>query len=390
MLTRKYYILLNAYHIINDGFFDAVPVLLTFIVLSFGCGEKEIGIIVSLGTALSTITGLATLILVKYLSPLRVISLLIGICGFCFLAASFANNIFFIGLCFVLSVGGYYIFHNISFSYITENTDRSKLGRLLSDFTAIGDIGRIPFVAFAGFVSAYSFLGFPGWRIVCLGYGTMGICAAIWLLIFTRKNSYKQEEQVPSHNNLPSFGLLKKKNIFLPIIASTLNAFSNEKIFTFLPLLLLYKGFEPSIIGSFAVGFTFGSFVGKMACGRLVDKFGPRYIFITAEFLLAIFLFFIIILNNIFVIIFVSLLIGILTKGTVPVIQSIITEPLQHSGNYREVFSIDSFIRGITNIITPLLFGFIASIWNINLVYAIMAIVALCSIFPVFIMKKNK
>lgn len=389
MLTRQHYFLLNTYHILNDGLFDAVPVLLTFIVLSFGCGEKEIGIIVSLGTALSTAAGLGTLFLSRQLGPLRVIALLVGISGIGFLTTTFAHNIILVGACFTLAVAGYYVFHNISFSYITAHTDRSRLGRVLSDFTAIGDIGRIPFVAFAGFAAAYSFMGFPGWRLVCLGYGAMALSAAVWLFIFTRNNSFQKETASPSHNRLPSFSLLKSREVFLPILASILNAFSNEKIFTFLPLLLLFKGFEPAIIGSFALGFAVGSFLGKMACGRLVDKFGPRYVFIVAEFFLSVLLLLLIILNNIFFIIFISLLIGILTKGTVPVIQSIITEPVQHSGAYGDIFSIDSFLRGITNVITPLLFGFVSSIWNINIIYIIMSIVAILSIIPVLLMKKN-
>lgn len=39
MLSKKKYALLNIYHIMNDGFFDAVPVLLTFVARAYGLGE---------------------------------------------------------------------------------------------------------------------------------------------------------------------------------------------------------------------------------------------------------------------------------------------------------------------------------------------------------------
>lgn len=74
--------------------------------------------------------------------------------------------------------------------------------------------------------------------------------------------------------------------------------------------------------------------------------------------------------------------IGLLTKGTVPVIQAIITVPFQDIGKYDKIFSINSFVRGMINIFTPLLFGFIASIWNINMVYIIMAIVSFWAVVP--------
>ena len=74
------------------------------------------------------------------------------------------------------------------------------------------------------------------------------------------------------------------------MLASILNAFSNDRIFTFLPLLLIGKGVDPKIIGSFALGFSVGSFLGKMACGRFVDSFGPRKVFVAAELLLTVLL----------------------------------------------------------------------------------------------------
>lgn len=54
MLDKKRYFLLNFYHSMNDGFFASIPVILSFIVLLYGYGEKEIGIIISLGAALGT------------------------------------------------------------------------------------------------------------------------------------------------------------------------------------------------------------------------------------------------------------------------------------------------------------------------------------------------
>lgn len=79
---------------------------------------------------------------------------------------------------------------------------------------------------------------------------------------------------------------------------------------------------------------------------------------------------------------FFAFFIGLLTKGTVPVIQAIITVPFQDIGDYDKIFSINSFVRGIINIFTPLLFGVIASIWNINVVYVIMAAASFLAVVP--------
>lgn len=75
MLSRARYILLNAYHILIDGLFDAVPILLAFMVISFGEGEKAVGLIVSVGTAAGTAAGLGTLLLARKLGFMQTITL---------------------------------------------------------------------------------------------------------------------------------------------------------------------------------------------------------------------------------------------------------------------------------------------------------------------------
>lgn len=379
--------MLNFYHSMNDGFFDSIPVILSFIVLLYGYGEKEIGIIISLGAALGTIASLGTMYVAKILSPFKIIGLIIFIYSICFLLASFFSNFIIISLFFIISMIGYAIFHNICFSYLTLNTPRQKLGKILSDFTAIGDIGRIPFIAIAGYIAALTLFSISGWKIVCFIFSILGIISIIFIFFQQETKAAKNAKQKSS--TLPSFSILKSKPVFLTVLSSALNAFSNEKIFTFLPLLLIFKGLDPKIIGTFAVGFTVGSFLGKLACGRLLDMFGPKSVFITAEILLSFFLIFIIITNDLYFIVAISFLIGVLTKGTVPVIQAIITIPFQKIGQYDEIFSINSFIRGIINMITPILFGYIASLWNINTVYIIMAIISLLSVVPLISFHDN-
>lgn len=381
MLSQKKYVLLNAYHIMNDGFFDAVPVLLTFVALAYGLGEKEIGMVVSCGTALGTVAGLATMFLSRYLSPLKTISLLIGVGGAGFVAAAFSPGFLFAGISFTIVMFGYSLFHNICFSYLTVHTERKKLGRILSDFAAIGDIGRIPFIAIAGYLSAFTFFNVSGWKLVSFFFGIVGLVSAVLLFLFSKEDAV-EERFVHAGSSIPSFNILQDRSVILSMAASILNTFGNEKIFTFLPMLILFKGFDPGIVGTFAVGFTVGSFMGKMACGRLLDRYGPKIVFIVAESVLSLFLFLIIYSTSLPVIMFFAFFIGLLTKGTVPVIQAIITVPFQDIGDYDKIFSINSFVRGIINIFTPLLFGVIASIWNINVVYVIMTAASFLAVVP--------
>ena len=424
MIPRARYIMLNLYHILVDGLFDTVPVVLSFMALAYGSGETDVGLVVSLGTALSTAAGLGTGWVSRRFGFSGSVALLTGIAGVGFAGAALAGGMVAAGACLMLPMAGFATFHNLSFSYLTCNTERRRLGRVMSDFTALGDVGRIPLVSFAAFAAAYSLGSLPGWRAVCLAYAALALCAALWL--FCAKSTFdapaapaadasgpapnadaaqaepspaaqqaaeqqaaeqQAAEQRPTRRNpFAAFAILKNRAVFLAMLASMLNAFSNDRIFTFLPLLLVAKGIDAKTIGSFALGFTLGSFAGKMACGRLIDIFGTRKIFIFAGLTLTLLLGALLHSDNLALTILAALAIGIVTKGTVPVIQTIITEPVQGAQAYEAIFSVNSFGRGVTNILTPTLFGGMASLWGMDAVYMLMAAVAALSIVPVMLM----
>ena len=414
MMTRARFIMLNLYHILVDGLFDTVPVILSFMALAYGSGETEVGLIVSLGTALSTAAGLGTSWFSRRFGFAGSVALISGVAGLGLIGAGLASTLRTGGMagtgaCMLLVMAGFAVFHNLSFSYITANTDRSRLGRAMSDFTAIGDVGRIPLVSFAAFAAAYSVGSMPGWRAICLAYGALALGAGLWLYC-TRRSFAESSESgqaapsataaTPSSTGAPAaarparrnpfaaFAILKNRAVLLAMLGSMLNAFSNDRIFTFLPLLLVAKGMDATTIGSFALGFTLGSFAGKMACGRLIDIFGTRKIFIAAGLTLTLLLCALLSSNNLVLTLLLALAIGIVTKGTVPVIQTIITEPVQGAHNYEAIFTVNSFGRGITNILTPVLFGGLAARWSMDAVYLLMAAVATLSIVPVVFMGK--
>ena len=426
MMTRARFIMLNLYHILVDGLFDTVPVILSFMALACGSGETEVGLIVSLGTALSTAAGLGTSWFSRHLGFAGSVALISGMAGLGLIGAGLVGanaagsalaaggGMTAAGACMLLVMAGFAVFHNLSFSYITANTDRSRLGRAMSDFTAIGDVGRIPLVSFAAFAAAYSVGSMPGWRAICLAYGAFAICAGLWL--YCTRGSFAESGESgdaatsatgapataavaavaatpapakpPRRNPFAAFAILKNRAVLLAMLGSMLNAFSNDRIFTFLPLLLVAKGMDATTIGSFALGFTLGSFAGKMACGRLIDIFGTRKIFITAGLTLTLLLCALLSSGNLVLTVLLALAIGIVTKGTVPVIQTIITEPVQGAQNYEAIFTVNSFGRGITNILTPTLFGGLAALWSLDAVYLLMAAVAALSIVPVLLMGK--
>jgi MFS family permease len=147
-------------------------------------------------------------------------------------------------------------------------------------------------------------------------------------------------------------------------------------------LLLLSKGFAPKALAGFAFGFSLGCFVGKIACGRLIDRFGSRSTFIGAQLLLSLLIVLLLLGDSFYYVITISLFIGIVTKGSVPVVQTLATEYVARDF-YDDIFSVNSFFRGIALIIIPLFFGFSASLYGIHSIYMIMAAVSITAVLPI-------
>lgn len=379
--------LLQIFHVLVDGLYDSVPLLLSFMILAFGAQEKDAGVILSVAALLGTVAGLGTKGCSQRMGFLRTLALIAGTSAVGYAANVFSQNIWFSGFFFVIAMMGYGVFHNAAFSYLTARTERPVLGKVLGDFTAIGDIGRIPITAFAGFVAAWSFGGVPGWRWVCLLFGAVagGVTVYLvwtWLRHGDAGSSSPQKEN-PARHFLPPLALLRDRHTASTVAANILDGFSSDQIFAFLPFLLFAKGMDPKIIGSFALAFTFGCFVGKTACGRLVGLFGPRKIFVVSKGLMAALLALLVLAQRLPVIIGTSILLGIVTKGTVPVLQTLLVEPVTDPLAYDDLFAINTFARGFTNILTPLLFGVIATSFSAEYVYVVMAVVAMGAVAPV-------
>ncbi len=391
--SRSSTFLLNVVHIFVDGLFDSVPILLSFMIISFGAGEKDAGIIVSLATMLGTLAGLSTKFFSQKFGFAGALACIVLLYAAGFFANTFSQHLLFSGTFFIVAMAGQGLFHNLAFAWLTMHTQRASLGKTMGDFTAIGDIGRIPIASFAGFAAAYTIAGMPGWRFVCLLYGVVGLCFAGYLfLTAARARGLTTPSAAPDgagQRRFPSFALLRKRHISLAVGANVLDAFSGDQIFLFLPFLLFAKGFDPKVIGGFALAFTVGCFVGKMACGRMVGVFGTRRVFVASKLSMAGLLVAAVVAQELSVIIGASMLLGIVTKGTVPVLQTIVVEDVEATDGYEDIFSINTFFRGVTNIITPLLFGWISSLFSVECSYALMAVFSVAAVGPVVLMHKR-
>ncbi len=73
--------LLQIFHVLVDGLYDSVPILLSFMIVAFGAQERDAGVILSLSALLGTLAGLGTKGCSQRFGFLRTLCLITGAYG---------------------------------------------------------------------------------------------------------------------------------------------------------------------------------------------------------------------------------------------------------------------------------------------------------------------
>ena len=102
---------------------------------------------------------------------------------------------------------------------------------------------------------------------------------------------------------------------------------------------------------------------------------------------MALFILILIQTKSILVIIPVSIVLGMFTKGTGPVLQSIVADSVDKYDKLDEGYGIYSFVRSLCSVIAPLMFGFIGDLYGIDYIFYLMMIFVLVAIIPIVLFK---
>jgi len=374
-------------HALLDGLFESIPILLSFILLESVSPEKDIGIVISIGMTLSTFFGLVATSVSRRVSAGSVFACSLMTYGVTFLIAAFSSGTLTVKICFALAISVTSFFHITAFSYLMFKTDIHERGKVMSNFTAIGDIGRIPFASCAAFIAALTVFNRPGWSLFCLIFGT--IAAALALCQFFNLHKVKEpqirtSEPRQQRKILPSFALLKNRASRLAILACILDSLCNARLFTFFPLLLISKGVDASDIVYFTFLYTFGSLAGKIVFGRLSDHVSSAKMFMGCELVMAGAIAVLILTISPVILFVLAMLLGAVSRGTVPVAQILIADTVKPE-NFGDIISIRDFATGLVGIITPAFYGYMAVRFGISTIYALMACGAFAASIPVFL-----
>lgn len=373
-----------ALHFFNDGFLASIILFLPFIKQSLNLSLTQIGFLTSILSVSGIILSLPAGHFGHKFGALKILTFAILLYSIGFFAIGFSYSYFYLIISFLISALGFGIFHPIAFSLVAKWSPLDKLGRAMGNFTAIGDVGRIALSSSVAFIIVAI-----GWQKTSILYGIISLFSISIIMFFNNKD----EEAVETKKSNPEINywqIIKNSRFIFALLISFFDNLASSALFIFIPFLLLQKNVNPSTLGIFMSAFLIGNLIGKTTLGSLADRYVNTKIFIIAEFFMAVFIILLTLSYSQLLIIIISVILGALTAGTIPVRSTMITESTQHHKEYEKVFGIGSFVANIATSLAPIILGSVADKFGIVSAFYVSAMFAIFAIIPAYIYSKEK
>jgi MFS family permease len=372
-------------HVLNDGFQASLLLLLPFIAKDLQISLSAVGILGGALNVLQVVLALPAGVLAHKYGGYKMLLLSLFLYSLGFIGVGISPVYYLLLMAFIVSGLGFGIFHPIAFAEVANSSDKTTRGTIMGNFTAIGDIGKIGLSTIVTFIVSYI-----GWRSSSFVFAGVGLVLfAILFRIFNKNNDHVEVKQKEHFKGEELKELFKNKKFVLATASSFLDSFASSSLFVFLPFLLLYRNIDPKVLGAFTSAFFVGNFFGKILLGRLTDKFGYIKVFIISEILMAVFI--LILANSSYLIIIVgaSIILGCFTKGTVPVLNTIISESVEGKNSFEKAFGLNHVITNVAMVLAPIVLGFTSDKFGIVPAFAILAVFALSATIPAYFYSKE-
>lgn len=374
---------LRILHIFNDGYLGAILLLLPYIASDFQLSFTQVGLLGSIVNISNIALALPAGYIAGRIGGIRALILAILLYSVGFIGIGIFPSYTRLILMYLIAGVGFGIFHPISFSRIAKWADTNVRGRELGAFSAVGDIGK------SGFTVMISLLiGAIGWRLTSISYGIVAfaLCIYFFAKYFLNNSSSEDNATQPKSKSIPNtssfFQLFRNKRLVFATLASMLDQFASQPLVLFLPFLLLKRGVPKSYLGFFVVAFFIGNLVGKVAAGRISDKYKSTSILIVAELVMAVLIMSLALSSNTIAIVVIAILLGIVTKGTIPVTLIMISKSVPDHTWYNKAYALNALISGIGFTAAPIILGRVSDSFGIESAFYICAAVATAVTIP--------
>jgi MFS family permease len=369
-------------HIMNDGYLASFPLLLPFIQRDLNIQFSAIGILTGLLNMAGIFLAMPAAFISRRFGGYKV--LLVSICFYssAFIFTGLSSSLTTLVPAFVLASIGFGLFHPISFALIANTSSPGNLGARMGSFTAVGDIGRIGIAAFVTIL-----VSLTNWRNTSLIYGLFPpvlFVVSIFLCTKLDLRSWKTENR-----KIKIHGLHRSPQFLMVILTSFIDGLASSSLFIFLPFLFISRGSSTALLGSLSAAFFIGNMLGKVLIGKITDTLGCKRTFVVSELLMAGLLILLASVPSILWMAITSVFLGAVTKGTVPVINSLLAKAVPDARLNEKAFGVISLTSGLASIVAPVLYGVIAQRLSIHVVFHLSAFLAILATGPIIVGRYN-
>lgn len=369
---------------INDGLKASLLLFLPFIAKEFMISLTKVGILGSAINSLEIILALPATHLASRIGGKKILVASLFFCAAGYLIAGVSPHYWFVILAFITAGIGFGMFHPVAFALVSKMFGKGERGKQIGNFTALGDLGRVGLSSIITVVIVYI-----GWRSTTVVVAFLLFALGLFFIHLIRKD-VRIETQDEKETEMSYKDVLKNRKFIYSTASFCLDTIASGSLFVFIPFLLLQRHVSYAFLGVLTSTFFIGNMFGKVFLGRLVDVFGNTKVFIISELSMALF---IVILSNatwLPIIIGASIILGVFTKGTIPVLTAMVVESVDHKKGMEKAFGLNATFVGVASTIAPFMLGFLSDKFGIIMAFNFSAIFALFATIPAVLFSKSK
>ncbi len=373
--------ILPACNFLSKGWEVGIIVLLIAMQSEYGFASFHIGMLAAVFIVSQvTISAFAGRI-AHILHSRNVVLLAIGSSAVAWLILIFSRNLVLIYP--ALAFGGLSsgLFEPIGNSLVAKSSPTNR-ATAVGHFAACGDMGRIAVGAAAA--SLAGLIGLTPTFAILLGTTLLAFGLAEVLNRSLPDPTYAEKEE---HIELGE--LLQNRKFRYATLAGIADSFSSASLYLFIPgLLTETKGIVDKHTGWYLGVFFCGYFAGRMGLGRLADRYGSAKLLMISKIAMSVLLVALIFVFGQWPIVALIFLLGIFTRGSSPIVRTMVADSVQDKSNFHNAFGTYSFAsRGSSAFCRPIFF-FVAGFAGWPVVFYILAGVSLATLYPALKYKK--
>jgi FSR family fosmidomycin resistance protein-like MFS transporter len=366
---------------LSKGWEVSILGLLVFMQQKHGFGLSIVGLLSTVfivsQVAISAFAGK----IAHVLHSRNVILLSIVFSAMAWLILIFTGNLTMIFLAFVFGGLSSGLFEPIGNSLVAKSSPRNR-AIAIGNFAAFGDMGRIAMAAAA--VAIAGFIGLTPTFAILMGTTLFAFGITV---IFNRNLADPATEVKEEHIDLGQ--LLRNSKFCYATLAGIADSFSSASLYIFIPFLLVAKGILLANTGWYIGVFFCGYFMGRLGLGRLADRYGAANTLMLSKIAMSVLILALIFASGSWPIIGLIFMLGIFTRGSSPIIRTMVADSMDDNTSFHNAFGTYSFAsRGSSAICRPI-FGYVASSAGIAAVFYIASIASIVTLYPASKYKKN-